>query len=838
MPADLPEEPTSVWGQVKKIAHYSPIVHDIGDQFAEDVDPNSARDRKALAGTYGPLDTLKSFLAGAGGGFMDTVRNTATPAGLASLVPAEGTATRVAAGAGGALFGAEGAETLMNDQASAQDKALGLANIVFGLHGVHNAMGPREAMPAAREIPKPERFAPNTSAASHVPNPEDAALPFTTGVEPHLPNTSAAPSDAALPFDDGLVPAPLRDVDRYMPNTSAAPMPAEQGIPVSEPPPAVSEGVTSDPTKPRLAAPEVAAMLSGRAKFSAANPDLSLPPGASDELDRMGVEYSRTQAELKRLLGMPDADPVETARMQQGARELGSRLRKTAKGFTTPPPEPPPAMGDVSPAPEPPAPPAPAQAQPQSLAEMLQAAIASQEADRAARVASQPPPAPGREGHFRLPEARVSDDVYEKIRAHKGIAPTPEERLDRGQAPGGGEPVRPAAADAFSAEYPLNTESVADFANDETGAADPKLLANLLRVPAGAAIGAYFDPEDRTRGAVLGGGLGAATMVPGLAEKAERARYFSMLSGPAQIKNIAGDIGVVGHAAAERALTHGPGEGLNVLKEFFSPATVKNYKDIFSGAEVPLDRMDQPHSTSDKGLFGLPFRAMGAADEATQQALSRAGVDHASERTFTAEPQSKIGQSAMAFQRQGGPLARLILPFAKTAINQAEAGILPLQQLLHLDELSPEARRQVLAKAGLLAGYGAAGAAYGSSDFADEHPLLSPFAAVAAGPGALEFAVAQQFKHALHTGKSSPEALNQAATELRQQMPTPSEWAFNPSSILASLVPTGLRAVNPDDTERDTSHSLFGPLLSRIPFLSRLLPAKGSAHVSHKFSDE
>ena len=99
---------------------------------------------------------------------------------------------------------------------------------------------------------------------------------------------------------------------------------------------------TPVPSRPRLTAQDVSDMLAGRRKFVETNPDVTLQPGMRDELDRMGVEYNRTQRELKKLLGMPDADAAEVGRMRQGARELGSRLRRTAKDAATPPalPEP------------------------------------------------------------------------------------------------------------------------------------------------------------------------------------------------------------------------------------------------------------------------------------------------------------------------------------------------------------------------------------------------------------------------------------------------------------------------------------------------------------------
>lgn len=682
------------------------------------------------------------------------------------------------------------------------DYELGRAGIPH--NAVEPSFGPSPNHPDVAGLRMPQAEGP--IALSKAPAGRADRLPIATDPTPGRTRSAEIPSIGD--FNGAAEAHEPYPVDRYLPNRSAASYEPDVTAPADAAVPTAATG------KPRVSASEFADILRGRDKFASVNPDAELPPGGRDELDRMGLEYGRTQGSLKELLGMPNADPAEVSRMRQGARELGSRLRNQSKAYATPPA-----------APEPPA----ASAGPQSLAEMLQASLDAQDAAKASRQA-QPAPPNTRPGHFTLPEATVPDDVYEKIRAEKGIAPTPDERAGRVTEAGGTSTPEPALSDRFTREFnPSDDVAHSGLLRGEEGSVDPALLANLLRIPAGAAAGAYFDPENRERGAVMGGALAGTTMLPGAAKMLERARYFSMLTGPAQLKNIAGDIGVVGHAAAERAMTHGPGEGLNVLKQFLSPETAHDYKGILTGSEVPLARMDQPTSTSDRGITGLPFRMMGAADEATKNAMTRAGVDDAAGRTFTAEPKSDLGKAAIAFQRKGGSLARLILPFAKTAVNQAEGGIMPLADLLHLKDLSPERQKQVLAKVALLGASGAAGAAYGTTDFAHDHPALAPFAAIGTGPGALEFAVAQQFAKALHEGKSSPQALNQAGTELRQQMPTPSEWAFNPSSIVASLVPTGLRTLNTDPVTRDTSQSLFGPLLARIPFLSRTLPAKGSA---------
>lgn len=800
MPVASPTHVPTPWEQVKKVANWSPLGDGhLGTESADLLDPTDLRDRKAASGSYSTWDTVKSGAAGALGGLIDFGRNTATPVGALTTFAPEGRIGRAATGLASGVIAGEGAETLADPNATVRDKAFGALNTILGLHGAARATHglslpePRTGAGAKGEFsPWEPGFA--QPAPPPVPEQPIKVLPFEGSGRPQPIAASTAP--------ESLV------VDRYMPNRGQATSAPE---PIAAPEPAPAADLPSEPSvapsRPRMSASDVSAMLRGRQKFADTNPGAELPPGSRDELDRMGVEYTRTQNELKRLLGMPDADPVETQRMSQGARELGSRLRKQSQAAAQPPPTPEPA------------------AEP-SLMDMLKASIADQETKAAAPALSD------RVGHFKLPEAKVPDAVYEAARNRAGIKPSPLAEAEGG----GGTPARSSLAqsvgDTFAGhEFPFH-------GNPEAGSTDLSALLGMARIPAGAAIGAYFDPENRTRGALIGGGLGAASLHPGVASNLERLRYFSMLMGPAQLKNIAGNVGVTASTAAERALTHGPAAGGKVLSEFFSPKTAQHAADVFRGRDVPLERMDQPSSTSDTGIMGLPFRAMGAADEATKGAMARAGVEDPAARTFTSDPTTPLGQAVMAAQRKGGPIARVIMPFVKTAVNQAEAGTTPFAALAHLGELSPAERRQALAKVAVLAGAGAAGAAYGSTDFASEHPVLSPFAAVLAGSGAVPFAVAQQFAHARHTGKNEPQALQAAGTELGHQLPMPSEWAFSPAALLASLVPTGLRSLNPDTTERDTTGSIFGPALARIPFLSRLLPAKGSPRTHTRLTRE
>lgn len=607
------------------------------------------------------------------------------------------------------------------------------------------------------------------------------------------------------------------------PVPSVEPVPSELPIEAPEP---------TGPPKPRVTAQEFADLLAGRQKFSEANPGVEPAPGMRDELDRAGLEYKRTQSELKRLLGMPDADPAEVARMQQGARELGSRLRGTALEAAAPP---------LPPLPE-------------GFAE-LNAELGDLNA---------PPPAapglvtpPGREGHFSLPKpsymlpedqqlkfladtpARADaryDEVNNRRASDTGNAAgdrrgADPETLARIQAEmdataaapptGGGEPIQPSdLSDSFQREFGIN---------NGRGEMSPELMSLLARPVIGGAIGGIFgDPDHRLRDTAIGAGLGAASKVV----NPERLRYASMLTGLAQAKNLAGDVGVVGHTAAERALTHGPSEGFKVLREFFSPETARDYMTMLRGEkEAPLNRLDRPESVSSEGLTGLPFRFMGAADGATQNSLRRAGVTDAGERTFTGDPKSDVGGAGLGFQRKGGVWARAIAPFLKTGINQAEAATLPFGDL---GNANPATAKQALAKVLLLGAGAGAGAAYGSTEFSDDHPKTTALLTALMAPAALPAVMGAGAAAGFRKDKNPYEILKLVLKAGVNQLPLPSQWLDDPGLQIKSFAPPALDLINPDDVKHDTSHGIFDALLSRIPGLSQMLPASGGSGKSRR----
>jgi hypothetical protein len=793
--APEPVQTPGLWDRVKQLGHASPLSEDYSGMKARGVRDVASNDHKAATGQpLSFMDKARPYIDSLGSDVADVAKEQfTTPLGIASLpFKAESIPLRAAQGVGSALFAGEGAEKAFGKDSSVAERGSGLLNMLMGGVGLHSASVRPHERPVVQE---------------HVSRPMMERDRFNADpVEPPPPGPTRHPVD-------------LFDTPSYQ--EAAAPVVSPELPPSATPAPAP---VAPASTKPRLAAQDVADMLAGRSKFAEKNPGIEPPPGMRDELDRSGVEYNRTQRELKRLLGVPDTDPAEVMRMQQGARELGSRLRNTAQDAAARPLPPLPEgfdalnseLGDLNE-------PAPSAHGDSELAKLLHASIAQQEAEKAANMAAANAPVPpGREGHFKLPEPSPASQKYltrklDQQDEYFGRAPlndvaptTPTIR----EHTGGGELIQDPR------------EPPRYWAGDEKGEVTSGLLKFLARPAAGAAIGGIFGDDDhKMRDAAIGAGLGLGSHYV----DPERLRYFAMLTGAAQAKNIVGDIGVVGHTALERGMTHGIGTGANVLKEFLSPETVRDYVDMVKGERKPsMSRMDRPESTNTEGWTGLPFRLMGAADDATQNALRRAGVTDAADRTFQGDPKSKLGKAALGYQREGGFWARFLSPFMKTQVNQNEATILPFT---HLNDASAAARKEAMAKVALLGASGAAGAAVGSTDFGTNHPRLAALASLLTGPGQMPYLLGQAAMRA--KGTHPLDKVNAMAHVAAQGIPAPSDWALLPGQIVKSLAPAGLDLVNPDDTPRDTTGGIFNPLLSRLPGLSKLLRAKGGATKHH-----
>lgn len=533
----------------------------------------------------------------------------------------------------------------------------------------------------------------------------------------------------------------------------------------------------------RITAPEFSDIQQGRTRLVDKTAGLPIPAGMRDQIDRMGLEYRRTQAALRDLRATPNADLREVQRMEQAARELGSRLSGMER-------------------------------------EAVRLAKTQVPVVSGGGGAPDVPGAPGREGHFTLPETRVPDEQYSAIRRLLGIEESPLATAERRGADVG-------SPTGVERRNPVSPEFRA--VGDEAGFWTPELATGLGTGVIGAGIGAAVD-ENTGRGATLGAllGLGApyAYRNP---HTLERLRVASLLSGPGTFARMGiGNIGSMNLNALERAIASGdPGLMVRVNRELFSAETPAAIKRSFMdptaqhaqrlGVDIPKE-----------GVLSLPGRAAGALDAGVRDAAIRAGFspEDAARITFTNDPESGFSRGVRDFVRQS-PLARLLAPFTKTALNIGERGWERMP--FRLDRLAkadtPAARRLVGTQLGLGGLATLLGAEYG-----DRNPYLTALA----GPYALPFAAGIGASRGIdaagdfHPGQAIEGAFSAVTDELPLMSPYSLRTVKDPGHLLGSFVPNLLRELNPDLELRDTAESpLFGPALAKTPFLSETLPSKG-----------
>lgn len=152
--------------------------------------------------------------------------------------------------------------------------------------------------------------------------------------------------------------------------------------------------------------------------------------------------------------------------------------------------------------------------------------------------------------------------------------------------------------------------------------------------------------------------LGIASRKPGLigkaASKLGAARQQLMLSGLALPKSILGNIGGTAVASAERGT-------LEPLRQLFSRQTLRDVREAYR--TLPA-RTDPSYGTTLPGP--TPGRVMGAVDEGTRKALTRAGLtDEEAAAEILQAPLT--GRLASALE---SPAARYLIPFRRTPFNQ------------------------------------------------------------------------------------------------------------------------------------------------------------------------
>ena len=323
-------------------------------------------------------------------------------------------------------------------------------------------------------------------------------------------------------------------------------------------------------------------------------------------------------------------------------------------------------------------------------------------------------------------------------------------------------PINPMAADAEIPGADAGTvqnlmEGLADLAKrggGERGAISPELLARLGLGAGGALIGGATDPLDNPAlSAVAGGAVGFS--VPSLVKLAQTAgtRLVTDPTVPDAIKRVVQPLAQGDEASTIRnfwreipsylrsGMLVGPnlpnnaflgpwGSGMaaatelkmagdpmgDVILQLMSPANwAKEYHNsIPIAAQILKDSravaLERIEGVPTMGLAQMPALWMTSGDITTRRLLQQAGMSEelARKYTLTSEPGLPVLKKLLDFQRAGGPLAQVALPFAKTIANIVEQSSLrapvlgKMLQKSHPELAYPEAvqtQQQVLGSA-------------------------------------------------------------------------------------------------------------------------------------------
>ncbi len=768
----------SLWGKVKRVAGWSPLPEDVGDQFANAVD--NPRDRGEGLGAM-----LKSGLAGAGKGFLDTLRQTATPAGLSTLGNPTSRVGKLLAGSGSAVFMGQGAELAADENSDAGEKAQGLLGVLMGGAGLHGAV--KRTPPAARNINEGRFSKPYSDADRFNGEP----------TPPPPPGPTRHPNDLfdTPEYKSGVVPVASPELP---PSGTITPEQwgdwggAEKNLPtlgLDETGSTVSQSPLAKLLKPRISAATVAAaQKSGR-------PILDSPETA---IDARAFESGK---------GSYGAGPDEAAQAQLLHRELTHMDDRYNYLTADEGPSAPPRAPVAEPAP------------PSDLMSMLRASVADQEAKGLAAP-------PGREGHFTLPEpkAKLTDQRLDEMLAQTDARATERRNRVEGNAPQrrasdrpivepkpedlgtiaperGGDPLPNVnERDAFQAEY-----GPVDLLSNERG--EVNFGPGLTKAKEGLHDILNPTPETKKR-------WGAA---------AQTHQAGSLLFSPLTVGRIAASNTVASllkateHAVDQRSVApirNLLGELLNVkqmgrdaVEAFKHPDTKHNRFD--EGTELPTKGL--------RGLLSIGSRAVGAADTPFRNAMERAGfsTEDALSVTQQRHPITKTGKALLQAQ-QSTPTTRLAIPFAKTGINMFEQGVYePAQSLKKI--LSGEGEGHDIVK--VLFAAGAVAGGYGLADNIDTLPSWAQKLAMASTgqynvPAAIAYAAAH-----------GPDGVKSALTALQRNIPMAEGFNPDPSALVGRVIP---RVTNPDywTGDKRETHGELEQIQAQIPGLAQLLKVK------------
>lgn len=335
----------------------------------------------------------------------------------------------------------------------------------------------------------------------------------------------------------------------------------------------------------------------------------------------------------------------------------------------------------------------------------------------------------------------------------------------------------------------------------ERGAVSPELLASLGLGAVGAAAGATTT-DDPLLGAVAGGALGASlptafskisSLAPKLAQTvaagvtppdvAATVTQFAdpktasdaimkgiailptilrhnLLASPNLLNNAFVAPWSSGMVAATEMHLAGDPRGLAAIRLFTPENWARAYYESWSEAAQLIGTAERAGGEligeAPEGIRKLlagPGTIMTGGDVATRKLLMQAGFSEAEARaaTLTSEPEGAMLKKLVELPRHGGPLAQLIMPFAKTIANVAEQGsqrIPGLGYLFQAQRAVPDTMRLQTAKQAMGAAAAAGGYGIGSEseDLINMFPagsqpvvrkMLSSFASNVGGPASL-----------------------------------------------------------------------------------------------------
>lgn len=269
-------------------------------------------------------------------------------------------------------------------------------------------------------------------------------------------------------------------------------------------------------------------------------------------------------------------------------------------------------------------------------------------------------------------------------------------------------------------------------------------------------------------GSLVGAGLvGAAGMAmhnPAAAKSligkglkmANNARMTLMLSGMAPLKSLLGNVGATAIESMERGT-------LAPLKELVSGKTLEGFKQAWK-APASAERLGYEASK-----LNLPGRFMGAADEATRGAMTRAGMSaQEAERAVLQAPlQGRLGEVL------DSPAGKYLVPFRRTPVNQFIEGFDVMKG----------------GHPAVLAGVGAAGAAHGYATADEQYPVSIGLGSAAASKYGLPYALAaylgRRFAGAKKSGGIESQVLPVSEYGIKTALDEPLRPFLEPAALSA-----------------------------------------------------